>query len=188
MKRFRAGKPQQSGRNFLVSGRRSLRFTGRVSTWAHLFINHHIYKQFSLFSVKTIFSKFFLPKKKRRRLSRADEIPVRSPAFRAVEMWSSCEDVSKSFWPKKWKVCHFLPFFACCVICIFMNKFIHFIWCRVICWILNKWIPIDSFWNALQFCFWVCWDLVKRRTANSRKRRESAPSFGVSATLRVICV
>ena len=62
MKRFRAGKPQQSGRNFLVSGRRSLRFTGRVSTWAHLFINHHIYKQFSLFSVKTIFSKFFLPK------------------------------------------------------------------------------------------------------------------------------
>ena len=48
-------------------------------------------------------------------------------------------------------------------------------------WIFNeiwtKWITIDSFWNALQFCFCVLFDWMKRSAANSRKLPECAPSL-----------
>ena len=51
----------------------------------------------------------------------------------------------------------------------------------------STWISIGSSWSALHFCFWVREDRTWRFAANSRKRRESTPSFGVLMTFRPIC-
>ena len=48
-------------------------------------------------------------------------------------------------------------------------------------------IPVDSFWYALQLWYSVCDDRVKRSATNSWKLRESSAIFRSIRTLRAIC-
>ena len=66
-----------------------------------------------------------------------------------------------------------LPIFSFCRVS-FDGIFCHF-------------IPVDSFWYALQLWYSVCDDRVKRSATNSRKLRESSAIFQSLWTLETIC-